>query len=138
MLRFNRKQLLGFTVAGALVVITTAGTRVSADEIVQHLGPVGPHEPILTIVGSKRVLAFYVPDGSHCAVEAIMSDRSGDMSDRSGDEVSPVRFRVSLRPSQVIHLDGAPNASLTLQCSDSAKTLKILAPKEFIAAGAAE
>jgi hypothetical protein len=131
MLRFNRKQLLGFTVAGALVVITTAGTRVSADEIVQHLGPVGPHEPILTIVGSKRVLAFYVPDGSHCAVEAIMSDRSGD-------EVSPVRFRVSLRPSQVIHLDGAPNASLTLQCSDSAKTLKIVAPKEFIAAGAAE
>jgi hypothetical protein len=98
---------------------------------VQHLGPVGPHEPILTIVGSKRLLAFYVPDGSRCAVEAIMSDRSGD-------EVSPVRFRVSLRPSQVIHLDGAPNASLTLQCSDSAKTLKIVAPKEFIAAGAAE
>lgn len=131
MLRFNRKQLFGFTVAGALVVITAAGTPASSDEMLQHLGPVGPHDPIFTGVGSKRVLAFYVPDGRRCAVEAIMSDRSGD-------EVSPVRFRVSLRPSQVFHLDDAPNASLTLQCGDGATTLKIVAPKEFVPVGATE
>ena len=41
---------------------------VRADELVQNLGPVGPHDPILTTVGSKRVIAFYTPDGGHCGI----------------------------------------------------------------------
>ena len=31
-----------------------------------NFGPVGPNEPILTNVGTKRVIAFYVPDSGRC------------------------------------------------------------------------
>jgi hypothetical protein len=34
-----------FSVALALVALTAASSSASADELVQNLGPVGPHEP---------------------------------------------------------------------------------------------
>ena len=55
---FTRNWLHGFAAAGALA-LTVASASASADELAQNLGPVGPNEPILTRVGSKRVIAFY-------------------------------------------------------------------------------
>ena len=43
-----------------------------ADELSQNLGPVGPHEPILTTVGNKRVLAFFEPSSGHCALQVVV------------------------------------------------------------------
>ena len=34
--------------AGTLIALTAVSATARADDLVQHLGPVGPHEPILT------------------------------------------------------------------------------------------
>jgi hypothetical protein len=68
----TRTRFLGFAAAGALVVLATATIPTRANEPARNLGPVGPHQPILTTVGSKRVLAFYVPNGGHSAVHATV------------------------------------------------------------------
>jgi hypothetical protein len=52
----TRNWFLGFAAAGALA-LTVANVPAFADELTQNLGPVGPNEPILTTVGSKRVIA---------------------------------------------------------------------------------
>ena len=70
----SRIQLLKFAAAG--VVVSTLGSPALADELVQNLGPVGPHEPILTDVGSERVIAFYEPDNGRCAVHAVVFDKT--------------------------------------------------------------
>jgi hypothetical protein len=74
-LMFSRIQLLKFAAAGG-VVMCTLGTPAWADELVQNLGPVGPHEAILTEVGSERVIAFYEPDNGRCAVHAVVFDKT--------------------------------------------------------------
>ena len=56
------RSFLKFTAACSLLALTAISTPARADEMVQNLGPVGPHEPILTTVGNKRVIAFYEPD----------------------------------------------------------------------------
>ncbi len=40
---------------------------------------------------------------------------------------SAARFRVHLKPRQVLHLDCPGNVSLSLQCGDNAETLAIVA-----------
>ena len=47
--------------ACAFVVLTTVSTVARAGDQAQNLEPVGPHEAILTTVGSKQVIAFYEP-----------------------------------------------------------------------------
>ena len=39
------RNFLKFAAAGGLVALTAVSTPARADELVQHLGPVGPHEP---------------------------------------------------------------------------------------------
>ena len=58
MFSLSRIQFSKFAAMGSLVVLCTLGTPAPADELAQNLGPVGPHEPILTEVGSQRVIAF--------------------------------------------------------------------------------
>ena len=55
------RNFLKFAVAGALIALTAATTPASADEMVQNLGPVAPHEPMMATVGNKHVIAFFVP-----------------------------------------------------------------------------
>ena len=69
-------NFLKFAAAGALFALTVSGTPARADELAQNLGPVGPHEPILTEVGSERVIAFYEPDNGRCAVHAVVFDKT--------------------------------------------------------------
>ena len=59
---FALSKLSSFAALGTLVVLAGLRLPAHADELAQNLGPVGPHEPILTTVGSKRVIAFYEPE----------------------------------------------------------------------------
>jgi hypothetical protein len=127
---FPLTRLLSLAAAGALVALTAASIPARADELAQNLGPVGPHEPILTTVGSKRVIAFYEPDSGHCAFHAVV----WNTTDANAD--SAARVRVSLNPKQMVHIDTAENESLDLQCGDNAENLAIVETK-FVAAGAA-
>jgi hypothetical protein len=59
---FPLTRSLSLAAAGAIVALTAVSIPARADELAQNLGPVGPREPILTTVGSKRVIAFYWPE----------------------------------------------------------------------------
>jgi hypothetical protein len=128
---YTLTQFLSFAAAGALV-LTVASSPGYADELAQNLGPVGPNEPILTTVGSKRVIAFYVPGNGLCGINVVVWDRSDD----SGN--SAARVRVSLNPRQSVHIDSAENKSIKLQCGDHAETLALVDTSKFVAAGVAQ
>jgi hypothetical protein len=111
------RNFLKFAAAGALVALTAASTPARADELIQNLGPVGPHEPMITMVGSKRVIAFYVPGNGGCNVQAVVWN---------GDDTAATTaagFRASLNPGQTASIDSAENKSLTLKCGDYAENL---------------
>ena len=120
MLLLPRIQFLSVAAVGVLVALTAGSTPVRADELAQNLGPVGPHEPILTTVGGKRVIAFYVPGNGGCDIDAVVWDSD------NADVCTAARIRVNLDPGHVIHIDSAKNRSLTLQCGDFAKALAVI------------
>ena len=128
---YTLTHFLSFAAAGALA-LTVASIPTRADELAQNLGPVGVHEPILTRVGSKRVIAFYIPGGGHCTINVVVWDRT----DASGD--SGARVRVSLNPRQMVHIDSAENKSINLQCGDNAETLALADTSKFVTAGVAQ
>ena len=122
MLSLTRIQLLSFAAAGALVALTTASSPARSYELLEHLGPVGPNEPILTTAGSKR-----------CNFDAVVWDKA----DAEADAVySAVQVRISLQPRQIAHVHDDDNSSLNLKCGDGAANLAIVS--EFIGAGVAE
>jgi hypothetical protein len=85
--------------------------------MIQNLGPVGPHEPMIATVGSKRVIAFYVPGNGACNVQAVIW--KGD----DADATTAARVRMSLNPAETASIDSAENESLTLKCGDYAEAL---------------
>jgi len=117
--------------AGAFALAAT-NMPAYAEDPAQNLGPVSANEPILTNVGSKRIIAFYETDGGHCGMHIVVWDHA----DVSGG--SAARFRVTLAPRQVVHVDSPENESLNLQCGDSARTLAIVDARKYIAAGASQ
>jgi hypothetical protein len=132
MFSLPRMQLLSLAAAAGVLVIS--GTPTMADELATNLGPVGPHEPILTAVGSKRVIAFYEPDNGRCAVQAIVYDTT----DAYTGMTTAARVRVSLNPREMVYIDGTDNdsfKSLNLQCGDDAATLALVDSHENIAFG---
>ena len=124
----TRSRFMGFAAAGALA-LSLASLPAHSDELAQNLGPVGPNEPILTTVGSKRVIAFYVPGNGHCGINVVVWDRS----DASGD--SAARVRVNLNPRQTVHIDSPENKSINLQCGEYAETLALVDTNKQVAAG---
>ena len=140
MYSLTRRLFLGLAATGALA-LSIAGLPARADELAQNLGPVGPNEPILTTVGSKRIIAFYEPDSGRCAVHAVAWDNADADSviAKFGPDPahSAVRVRISLNPGQMVHIDSPANKSLNLQCGDNAETLAIVGPNKLIA-GVAE
>ena len=125
----SRIQFSKFAAMGSLVVLSTLGTPTRADELAQSLGPVGPHDPILTTVGSKRVLAFYEPGNDHCALNAVVWDNTNPHA------ASAARVRISLEPGQIVHIDSAANESLNLQCGKNAEGLTIIDTDSSVASG---
>jgi hypothetical protein len=129
MFPLNRNQCLKFAAAGAFFALSAA-TPVRADELGQNLGPVGPQVPILTDVGTKRVLAWYQPESGGCAVIAVAWNRS-DI-----DGTSTVGMRIRLDPGQTVHFDSSYEVkSLDLQCAADAASLSIVDNGELVAFG---
>ena len=114
------RNFLKFAAAGAFLALTVSGAPARADEMAQNLGPVGPHEPMITTVGSKRVIAFYVPGNGGCNVQAVIWN--GDDTDAN----TAAGIRVSLNPGQTTSIDSVENKSLTLKCGDDAETLALV------------
>jgi hypothetical protein len=111
------RNFLKFAVAGALIALTAATTPASADEMVQNLGPVAPHEPMMATVGNKHVIAFFVPGNGQCNVQAVIWN-ADDMEAKSAGGV-----RVSLNPGQTASVDSSATETFTLQCGDRAETM---------------
>ena len=134
MFSLSRIQQLKFAAAVVVVIVCTLGTPTRADELAQSLGPVGPHEAILTEVGSERVIAFYEPDNGRCAVHAVVFDKT----DAYTGMTTAARVRVSLNPREMVHIDSADNESvksLNLQCGKNAEELTIIDTDSSVASG---
>ena len=131
MFSLSRIQFSKFAVMGSLVVLSTLGTPTRADELAQSLGPVGPHHPIIASVGNKRVIAFYLPGSTNCALHAVI----GDNNINAAVDTPAVRIRVSLEPGQIVHIDTTDNKSLNLQCGSDAENLSVVDSEEAVAFG---
>ena len=103
--------------ASTLFALTTGITPASAYEMTQNLGPVPAHEPILTTVGNKHVIAFFVPGDGQCNVQ-VVTWNADDMEANSAGGV-----RLSLNAGQTASIDSSETESFTLKCGDHAETL---------------
>src|SRR5262245_39808858 len=99
-----------------IVALTALNAPASANEIVQNLGPVPAHQPIVKTVGSKNVLAFFEPGNGQCNVQAVIWNVDEI-------ETNPTRVRVSLYPDQTASIDSSATESFKLRCGDHAETL---------------
>jgi hypothetical protein len=102
--------------AAAVVALTALSTPASANDMVQNLGPVPAHQPILKTVGNKNVLAFFEPGNGQCNVQAVIWNVDEI-------ETNPTRVQVSLYPGQSASIDSSATASFKLRCGDHAGTL---------------
>lgn len=127
----NRNLFFGAVVMGTLALFV-ADVRAEADDFVQHLGPVGPHEPILTTFGRKRAIAFYQPNNGRCTVHAVVWEKT------DVESTTAARVRVALKPHEVVHIDSADNKTITLRCGAYAETLSLIDNSNMITASAAE
>ena len=115
-------------IVGALTTFTFLSMPAIADELT-NLGPVPPHEPILTSVGSSRVIAFYLPGSNQCALHAVVWDKTKVGSDASA------RIRISLEPGQTVHIDSVEGESLSLRCGENAESLALVNTDDAVAFG---
>jgi len=129
---FPLTRSLSLAAASAVLALTAAGITARADGPAQNLGPVGPRAPILTWVGSKRVIAFYWPDSGNCAVHVVVWDPTDVNAE------STAGFQATLIPRQMAHIETAENKSLYLQCGDNAERLAIVDAANFVVAGVAK
>jgi len=120
MFAFLRKRL-SISACAALAIFAT-GWPALAEQATRNQGPVGPYEPILTTVGAKRVLAFYVPENGGCAVSAVVWDKDANTGT---SPYSSSRVRLELSPGQAMKLDATGNESVRLKCGDDATTLTV-------------
>ena len=128
---FPLTRSLSLAAAGAVFALAAASIPARADELAQNLGPVGPREPLLTWVGSKRVIAFYQPDSGNCAVHVVVWDPTDVNAE------STAGFQATLT-RQIAHINSAENELLYLQCGDNAeRRLAIVDTAEFVVAGVA-
>ena len=129
---FTLNKLSTLAAVGTLVVLGGYSLSARADELAQNLGPVGPHEPILTTFGNKRVIAFYEPDNGRCFVNAVVWDKT----DVDTGMTTAARVRVKLDPREIVHIDSTDNKTISLECGDYGDTLKLVDSK-LITAGSA-
>ena len=114
----------------ALALTAVAAPVLAADAPTHNFGPVGPREPIVVTAGTQRVVAYFVPDRGECAVSAVTwKDGAADAPYASA------RVRVSLKPGQMLALEGAQRQSMSLLCGADAATLAVVAPADMILTG---
>ena len=56
-----------------------------------------------------------------------------DKTDADTGMTTAARFRVSLNPHQIVHIDSTDNKSINLQCGDRAETLGLIDNGELVA-----
>lgn len=131
MAKFSPSRFRAAVSALFALALTAAGAPVLAAEAPAHnLGPVGPREPILVTVGTQRVIAFFIPERGTCALSAVTWKEGG-----ANAPYASARVRVSLKPGQMLALDGAQRQTMSLLCGADASTLAVVAPAELILAG---
>ena len=113
-------NFLKFAAAITLVAISTVSIPASAEEMIQHLGPVAPSEPILATVGNKNVIAFFGYGNNQCDVHAVIWN-ADDLEAKSAAGV-----RLNLNAGQTAAINSSANESLTLRCGDQAETLAVV------------
>jgi hypothetical protein len=111
--------------AGAIFALAAFVTPVSSE--VTGLTSVGPHEPILTTVGNKRLVTFFVPDNGQCNVQAVFWN-ADDVEAKSAGGV-----RISLNPAQTVTIDSSATETLTLKCGDYAESLSAIDSSQQLA-----
>lgn len=129
MFTISYHQCSKIAVVGAFAALTFLSFPAVADEVT-NMGPVAPHEPILTSVGSNRVIAFYLPGGNQCAIHAVIWDKT-----RVDSDTSSARIRISLEPGQTVHIDSAEGESANLQCGRNAQSLALVDTDNRVAFG---
>jgi hypothetical protein len=129
MVQFSRFKTLA--AAGALFLFAAAGAPARADDPLTNLGPVGPREPILVKIGSQRLIAFFTPERGTCALSAVTWKDAGPDAPYASE-----RVRVSLKPGQLVQLDGAQRQTVGLLCGADAASLAVTAPAELVLTGA--
>jgi hypothetical protein len=114
-------------------MLGAAAVPALADDPLTNLGPVGPSEPILVNIGNQRMIAFFVPERGNCALSAVSWKEAG-----SDAPFASERVRISLKPGQLVQLDGAERRPLGLLCGADASNLSVTAPPELMLTGAAD
>jgi hypothetical protein len=123
---FSRIQFPCF-LAGALVAVVTAEVTVRADELAEHLGPIGANDTVLATFGNKRVIAFFERDHGRCAVSAVVFEKT----DVDTGATTAARVRVSLHPQEMVHIDSSDNQTVHLLCGSNAATLAVVKTDNF-------
>jgi hypothetical protein len=116
MFPFSR-NFLKFAAAGVFILATATAPANAVDKTIRLMGPVGPYATIMTTFGSKGVIAFYEPNGTHCDLFAVVYN----VADESGASASQIRE--SMNALQVVTFDSPENKSLALTCGENAETL---------------
>ena len=111
------RNFLKVASAAAVVALTAVSTPASANEMVQNLGPVSVHEPILKTVGNKHVIAFFVPGNGQCNVQVVIWNADDVEAKSAGG------MRIGLNPGQTAAIDSSATESFKLRCGDDAETL---------------
>ncbi len=125
MVLFARSTLPATAAAGALLALLSVNASARADDPTTNVGPVGPREPILATIGGQRLIAFFVPERSSCAVNAIVWKDAGVEAPYASS-----RIKVTLRPGEMIQLESGLHQSVNLLCGADASTLALVAPGE--------
>ena len=110
------RKRLSISACAALAIFATAWPAFAGEAPKS----VGPNEPLMTTVGAKRVLAFYVPANGGCAVSAVVWDKDANTG---SSPYSSSRVRMKLNPGQSMELDSSGSESLGLKCGAGGSTL---------------
>ena len=128
MVHFSRTIFSTLLPACALLALVAGSTPGLASEWLNHVGPVGPHEPILVNLGNQRIIAFFVPERGACAVNAVTWKDTG----RRDAPYDSARVRIALKPGQIMQIDRAQHHPVGLLCGVDASSLTATAPAELI------
>jgi hypothetical protein len=130
---FSRTILSTLVATGAHLALEAGAAPAFASEWVTNLGPVGPREPILVNLGDQRIVAFFVPERGGCAVNAVTWKDTGPDAPHAS-----ARVRITLKPGQIVQIDGAQPHAMGLLCGPDASSLATTASAELIVAGKVE
>ena len=112
--------------AGAIALcLLTGGTRVQAEDLPRSLGPIEPNKPLITTVGSKKIIAFFVSNNHSCAVQTVVWEK--------GDEnaTSATGVRLILKAEDTMNVAGSWG-SLIIKCGKDAATMDVLETRNYV------